>query len=145
MSKFDQDCSSGVKISEVRIEGGESYGIQVTSTSIVNTTLGDIKLSNVKYVPTMKKNLILVASITDPDHIVVFSNTHCYVFHKGKVIAFDHRDFSNGLYVFGIDFLDYHNHHAHIVEDHSYLLMLWHCHLRHLSFRAINYLHESQA
>ena len=50
--------SSGVEISEIKTGGGESHPVQGTGTATVQTNNGAIKLKSVKYVPSMKKNLI---------------------------------------------------------------------------------------
>ena len=143
-SKFNLERSLGIKISEVKVGRGESHTICATDTSIVKTTSNDIKLSNVKYVLTMKKNLISVGSIINSRHIVVFSNTHCYVFDKENVIALDNRDPFNGLYAFGSNISDSRSHQANLIKDQSDLSKLWHSRFGHLSFRAMKYLHDHQ-
>jgi hypothetical protein len=45
--------------------GGEHHPVQASGNSIVKTSAGEIKLTNVKYVPTLTKNLILVGAVAD--------------------------------------------------------------------------------
>jgi hypothetical protein len=48
-----------------------------TGTTTIKTNSGEIKLTNVKYVPSMRKNLVLAGSIADSGRLVVFSDKHC--------------------------------------------------------------------
>ena len=99
--KFQQtQYSSGPQIHEIRIGSGESHLVISTRTSSVRTDSGVIKLSNVKYVPSMKKNLISVGSIADGGNIVIFDESQCWIIDKhdnGKILATSHKDPSNCL------------------------------------------------
>jgi hypothetical protein len=139
-SKIDQSqLTSGVQIQEVRTGGGKPHTVRGTGTATVKTNSGEIKLTNVKYVPSMRKNLVSVGSITDNDRLVVFSDKHCWVLdtldHK-RVIAFGHRDPSNGLYLFGQSF------DANILE-HKDKAQLWHKRYGHLSYFGLEHLSKA--
>jgi hypothetical protein len=134
-----QPSSSGVYIQEIKTGGGESHSMKGTSTSTMRTNSGEIKLTNVKYVPNMKKNLISVGSITDTGHNVVFSDLHCWIldkFNHDHIIAIGHRDMHNGLYYFEETFQ------AHSVEfkDND---ILWHRRFGYLSYAGLSFLSKS--
>ena len=93
--------SSGVEISEIKTGGGESHHVKGTGTATVHTENGAIKLKLVKYVPSMKKNLLSVGAIADTGHRTIFSARSYWILnHDGKVVASGHRDPSNELYCF---------------------------------------------
>lgn len=82
----------------MKIGGGESHPVHGIATSTLRTSTGEIKLENVRYVPSLKRNLASVGSIADSGHTVVFTRTHCWIYKNNCVIAIGHRDQSNGLY-----------------------------------------------
>ena len=102
MGKLDHSpTSSGVEIKEIKTGGGESHPIEGTGTTTVQTSNGAIKLKSVKYIPSMKKNLMSVGAIADTGHRILFSSQKCWVINsQGVVVASGHRDPSNGLYSF---------------------------------------------
>jgi hypothetical protein len=61
----------------VRTGGGESHAVKGSSTATVKTNSGEINLTNVKYVPSMRKNLVSMGLIADIGRLVVFSDQHC--------------------------------------------------------------------
>ena len=98
-----EHCQSrlGVEITEVKTGGGESHSVCGTRSAIVNTEDRSIKLKSVKYVPSMRKNLVFVGAIADSSHKVSFSKSHCWITNtQDHVIASGRRDHSNGLYYF---------------------------------------------
>jgi len=91
----------------VRTGGGEPHAIKRTGISTTKTLVGEIKLTNVEYVLSMKKNLISNGSIINSGNIVVFSDLYCWIFNKGNyhdIMAIRYRDPSDGLYRFGNNF-----------------------------------------
>ncbi len=64
--------------------------------------MGEIKnVTNVLYVPSFTKNLLLVGSIIDKGNIVIFDASKCLILDSNepkKVIAKVVRDSTNGLY-----------------------------------------------
>ena len=110
--------------------GGETHSVQGTGTSNVQTPAGSIKLTNVKYVPTLTKSLVSVGAITDTGSKVIFSASHCWVtniINQKQIVAIGHRDPHNGLYSLGkID-------HTSIVQKID-TQSLWHKRYGHLSF-----------
>ncbi len=64
--------------------------------------MGEIKnVTNVLYVPSLTKNLLLVGSIIDKGNIVIFDASKCLILDSNepkKVIAKAVRDSTNGLY-----------------------------------------------
>ena len=110
--------------------GRETHPVQGSGNSNIQTPAGSIKLSIVKYVPTLKKSLISVRTIVDIGSRVVFSESHCWVIDPHKqncIIAIGHRDSRNGLYSFG------NMTHATTVEKID-TQPLWHRRYGHLSF-----------
>ena len=90
-----------MEISEIKIGGGESYPVRRNGTAIAQTENGAIKLKFVKYVPSMRKNLISVGAIADSGLRVIFSSQDCWIINnKGNVLATGNRDPSNSLYRF---------------------------------------------
>ena len=119
-----------------------------TSTATVQTSNRAIKLKSVKYIPSMKKNLISVGAIADTGHKILFSSKTCWVINdQGIAIASGQRDLSNGLYSF-------HPYTAalsteHFVQKQNPRLesspraspsLLWHRHLGHLSYSRLYHL-----
>jgi hypothetical protein len=143
--KLDPGSTSSVQIQEVRTGSGESHSVHGVGTATINTSYGEIKLIDVKYVPTMKKNLISVGRVTDSGHLILFSNTSCWIldkFNPDHIIATGHRDMSNGLYRFGSSlqnsFLQ-----ANTVEEID-VTNLWHRRFGHLNFPSLSHLETKQ-
>ena len=63
----------------MRATGNEPHTVQAWGPATLLTKDGAIKLSNVLYVPSITKNLLLVGALTDEGKIVVFTKTHCLV------------------------------------------------------------------
>lgn len=57
--------SSNLENSEIKIGGGESHPIRGSGLATVQTATGEIKVNPVKYVPSMRKNLLSVGAIAD--------------------------------------------------------------------------------
>ena len=128
--------SSGPHICEIRTRGGESHPVISTGTSSMRTDSGKIKLSNIKYVPSMKKNMISIGSIADRGNIVIFDASQCWIIDKhdnGKILATGHKDPNNRLYCFSSSFQ------ANIAEQ-SNPTLLWHRRFGHLSFSGLHHL-----
>ena len=70
--------SSGVEINEIKTSGGESHVVAGTSSATVTIESGAIKLKSVKYVLSMRKNLMSVGAIADSGHRIVF--------HKSRML-----------------------------------------------------------
>jgi hypothetical protein len=89
---------------EVRTAGGESHEVRGSRPSTIKTQTGEIKLANVKYVPSLKKNLISVGTINDSGNHLVFTNSHCHVLDEPfiasdhRIVASGHRSPINGMY-----------------------------------------------
>jgi hypothetical protein len=121
----------------VRTADGRSHGIQGSGSAIVKTSLGKIKLTDVKYVLGLRKNLISVGSIIDTGNLVVFSKTHCWIldnFDQKYIIATGFRNLQNRLYSFGSLF----EANTVVLEDKA---TLWHRRFGHLSYKGLNHLH----
>lgn len=123
--------------SDVKTGGGESHSAQGTRTSTLRTSAREIKLENIRYVPTLKKNLASVGTITDSGHVVLFTKTHCWIHNDGQVLAIGHRDKQNGLY-----FLKEQPEEALSMETCD-IVDLWHRRLGHLSYSGLSYLSRS--
>ena len=122
--------------------------MQGSGNSNVQTPAGSIKLSNVKYVLTLKKSFISVGTITDTGTRVVFSESHCWVTdpHKqNRIIAIGHRNSRNGLYSLGklahASTIEKINTHVSAVEKTD-AQSLWHRRYGHLSFPRLYHLSQ---
>lgn len=85
--RLDAHPNTSAYHGNVRTGGGESHVVKGTGTSTLRTSSGEIKLDNVRYVPSLKKNLLSVGSITDTRLIVVFSSTACWVLDGDQIVA----------------------------------------------------------
>ena len=93
--------SESSSLREVRAARGESHAIHGIGNAIVTTDSGEINMTNVLYVPSLKKSLISVGAIADTGRVVLFSAERCYVLDNmssKQVIALEYRDPVNGLY-----------------------------------------------
>ena len=152
---YHSPTSSGIEISEIKTGGGESHPVKGTGRAIVQTSNRAIKLKSVKYVPSMRKNLVSVGAIADTGHRILFSSRACWVINsQGAAIAVGHRDPSNGLYS-----LCQHtaalssehsvqNHTSLWLErsenpPHNLLSLLWHRRLGHLSYFGLYHLYRT--
>jgi hypothetical protein len=126
-------------IQKVRTVGGETHGIEGLGSSIVKTKTGEIKLTNVKYVPSLTKNLISVGAIVDTSNLVIFTHTYYFIIdaHNHSMIASGTRNPVNGLHnienVFEINSIE--------KEDKA---SLWHRCFGHLSYFGLGHLAKTQ-
>ena len=126
--------SSGVEISEIKTDGGESHAVARTSSATVTTESGAIKLKSVKYVPSMRKNLMSVGAIADSGHRIVFSNHECWIINlQGKIVASGRRDPKNGLYACDRKTIA-------LSAESQDITNLWHRRFGHLSFSRLSFL-----
>lgn len=56
--------------------------VEAVGSSTVKTAWGEIKLGNILYVPTLKCSLLLVGSLTEQGHIIVFTDSQCIIHEK---------------------------------------------------------------
>ena len=150
----DQPSSSGVEISEIKTGGGESHHVRGNGTATVQTENGAIKLKSVKYVPSMRKNLISIGAIADSGLRVIFSSQDCWIIsNEGNVLATGNRDPSNGLYRFKEQMTVLISEHgtqanhpsinsrtAHPIQSNFSSTILWHKRLGHLSYPSMHHL-----
>jgi hypothetical protein len=82
--------------------GGETHAIQGSRSTSVKTPIGEIKLTDVKYVPSFHKNFMSVGAIVDIGNLVLFSKENCFILDQinHNIIATGHRTLENGLYLF---------------------------------------------
>ena len=141
--------SSGVAISEIKTGGGESHPVKGTGIATIHTENGAIMLKSVKYVPSMKKNLVSVGAIADTGHRTIFTAKNCWIInHDGKMVASGHRDPSNGLYCFRqkeTALSSELNSQTGSLYIHSAQNWLWHRRLGHLSFLNMQHLFRASA
>ena len=139
--------SSGVEISEIKTRGGESHPIKGTGTTTVHTNNGAIKLKSIKYVPSMRKNLLSVGAIVDTGHRTIFSDRSCWIINNdGKVVASGNRDPSNGLYCFrqkGVALSSKHSSSTGTLSKHEAPNWLWHKRLSHLNYPSMQHLSKT--
>lgn len=81
----------------VRIDGNQVLPV----CGKVSLTLNQKKVSDVFYVPGVKKNLLSVGCLTNLGHIALFNSRNCYVFDRGNprsILLQGERDPHNSLY-----------------------------------------------
>ena len=117
----------------VRLWGGKNHAIH----SIIATITIDsraINMTNVLYVPSLKKSLISVGAIADIGWFILFSAKKCYFLDNmsnRQVIALGCRDPRNGLYRLN---------HVHQVNSIKEEGILWHKQYGHLSQLGLDHL-----
>lgn len=110
--------------------------VEAVGSSTVKTAWGEIKLGNILYVPTLKCSLLLVGSLTEQGHIIVFTDSQCIILNNHKeqtILAIGKRDLSNGLYRFTNKSLE---------ADRSFNgdIHLWHNRYGHLHYARLQHL-----
>lgn len=93
-----------VKGKTVTTVGGECHKILEKDEVMFKTDDDEIKIKDVLYSPSIKRNLLSVESLIDTGRVVMFTATHAYILdniHKQKVVAYGEIDIHNGLYRFG--------------------------------------------
>lgn len=133
--KLDQlSYSSSVEICKIKTRRGESHLVRGSGSTIVQTQSGEIKLKPVKYVPSMKKNLVSVGAIADAGYKIIFSSQQCWIIDTlGHIIASNKRDISNGLYYFATPTLA-------LTTETTHEETLQHRRMGHLSYASLNHL-----
>ena len=141
--------SSGIEISEIKTGGGESHPVKGTGTTTVRTDNGAIKLKSVKYVLSMKKNLLSMGAIANTGHRAVFSNRSCWIINNDvEVVASGHIDPSNRLYCFrqhGVALSSEHSSPTGNFSQHEASNRLWHRRLGHLNYPDMQHLSKTSA
>jgi hypothetical protein len=95
----------------------------------VNTTSSEIKITNIEYIPSLQKYLILLRATTNISNIFFFLQNYCYILDAvdlGHEPTTGHGVPTNGLYSFGQIF------EANTIATQDKVL-LWHQHFGHLS------------
>uniref|UniRef100_A0A7I4A1E0 GAG-pre-integrase domain-containing protein n=1 Tax=Physcomitrium patens TaxID=3218 RepID=A0A7I4A1E0_PHYPA len=125
--------------------GGEKHVIEDTGIATLCTVEGKIKLKEVLYVPSLRKNLISRGCLAESGKIVAFSNKQCWIMSQNnKLTMADHRDRRNGLY--RINILLAQSEHTSDTSDTTVLsscpklINLWHHRFGHLNFNILSYL-----
>lgn len=131
---------------------GERHAVGGSGDVNVKSDCGEIKMTNVMYVPSLKRNLISVGSLTDKGHVIVFTNRKCLVLDNDRnkqIVAQGVRHKGNGLYQLGVssrkpNFIeansveiptDEANSSAHVKE-----IKLWHKRYGHLHYKGLTHL-----
>ena len=119
---------------------------------MLEADIGEIKVTNVLYSPSIKRNLLSVGSLADIGKVIVFTKKHVYMLDsliKGNILARGHRDNSNGLYYFGDIVLtkDQTNYvsTSSFTNQANYILVeeqakQWHRRFGHLSYKGLYHL-----
>jgi hypothetical protein len=84
---------------------GECHAVGGTGDVNVKSDCGEIKMTNVMYVPSLKRNLVSVGLLADKGHVIMFTNSKCLVLDNVRnkhVVAQGVRHKGNGLYQLGI-------------------------------------------
>ena len=68
----------GTSGQEICTAGGEIHLIQGSGSAYVQIPPSEIKLTNVKYVPSFHKNLMLIGAVADTSNLVFFSKENCF-------------------------------------------------------------------
>jgi transposase InsO family protein len=123
----------------IRAAGGETDTVQGSGSTSVKTSTGEIKLTDVKYMPSFRKNLMSVGAVADTGNLVLFSKDNCFILDHidHSIIAIGHRTPENGLYCFGS------NLESHIAETTD-PASLWHMRYGHLNYNSLGHLAKEQ-
>lgn len=84
----------------VKIADNGVHQVGAAGSSIVKIVSSKIKLGNILYVRTLTHSLLLVGSLIDQGHIIVFTNLQCIILNNHKkqiILALGRRDPSNDL------------------------------------------------
>ena len=95
-------------------------------------------MTNVLYVPSLKRNLVSVGSLADQGHVVMFTNKSCIILDNlknRKVIGKGIRNKTNGLYQLGVNPVIEAN---HVASENE--IKLWHRRYGHLHYKGLNHL-----
>ncbi|KAL3700258.1 hypothetical protein R1sor_018280 [Riccia sorocarpa] len=100
-SRYSDQMSKVESGSTVRSAGGQCHNVTARGALIFDTPEGKIKVDDVLYVPSVKKNLLSIGSITDKGAVVVFQSDQCLVYkpeNPRRILARGVREHSRGLY-----------------------------------------------
>ena len=120
----------------VRAVGNEPHVVHARGPATLLTKEGEIKLSNILYIPSITKNLLSIGALTDESKVVVFTKTHCLVWDNiagRNVLAIETRQRSNGLYKLTMEIM------ANFVATDD-LSQPWHQCYRHLHYCGLMHL-----
>jgi hypothetical protein len=113
----------------------ETHTMQGSRLTSVETPNGEIKLADVKYVPSFRKNLKSIGAVVDIGNPVLFSKDNCFILDQidHTIIAINHRTPENGLYYFSG------NLESHMAKT-SDTVTLYHIQYGHLSYNNLYHL-----
>jgi hypothetical protein len=91
-------------IETVRSASGHDHVIQGQGTVNIPQPNGEINsIKDIKYVPGLSRNLLLIGQLTDTNKLVIFSKSRCLVVTEEEphiTVAVGQRDKRSGLYKF---------------------------------------------
>lgn len=94
------------KQGSVTMAGGKKHCVEGSGSTKICTKDGEIKLREVLYVPSFKKNLISLRCLAQIEKLIAFSNNQCWIMSKhNKLTLASHQDEMNGLYRIKLCFL----------------------------------------
>ena len=109
-------------------------------------------MTNVMYVPSLKRNLVYVGSLADKGHVIVFTNKKCLVLDNDRnkhVVAQGMRHKGNGLHQLGVSSRKPNSLEANFVETPTdeansgvpaEEIKLWHKRYGHLHYKGLSHL-----
>ena len=131
---------------------GERHAAGGSGDVNVKSDCGEIKMTNVMYVPSLKRNLVSVGSLADKEHVIVFTNRKCLVLDNARnkqVVAQGVRHRGNGLYQLGVSsrkpsFMEANSVETTTDEANSSVpveeIKLWHKRYGHLHYKGLSHL-----
>jgi hypothetical protein len=119
----------------IRAAGRGTHTIQGSGSASVKTSSSQIKLTDIKYVPSFRKNLMSVGTVADTGNLILFSKENCFILDQTNhnIIASGLRTPGNGLYCFG-------DAPKSFLAETSDKSILWHLRYGHLSYPSFNHL-----
>lgn len=148
--------TSHVGRKSVTIADGERHVVGGSGEANVQLDCGEIKMTNVMYVPSLKRNLVSVGSLADEGHVIVFTNRICLVLDNARnkqIVAQGVRHKANGLYQLGVTSRKTNSLEASSVEiqkDEANNVVtaeeieLWHKRCGHLHYKGLNHLAKKE-
>lgn len=131
---------------------GEHHAVGGSGNVNVKSNCGEIKMTNVMHVPSLKRNLISVSSLADKGHVIVLTDKKCLVLdnvRNKKVVAQRVRNKENGLYRLGVSLRKTNSLEADLVETEKdevnfvvtdEEIKLWHRRYGHLHYKGLSHL-----
>ena len=140
----------------ITIVDGERHAVGGNGEVNVKSDCGEIKMTNVMYVPSFKHNLVSVGLLADEGHVIVFTNRKCLFLDNVQnkyIVVQGVRHKGNGLYQLGVSSRKPNSLEANFVETlkdeannvvTAKLIKLWHKRYGHLHYKGLSHLAKKE-